>query len=176
MARLACEKRDHWVGLRNSPLDSDGYVTAVGEPKPNDRRYWYCLRGSSSTDNLASAMFDDSRSAPATDVQPIACTSRNVRPSFTYVPFSANTLSVRRAVFSESSVATINGLSVDPGSYGSVTARQLSDVLLRTLAEARTSPVRGSVSDKSPPRAFVLSTAARNASVAISCNSESMVR
>ncbi len=116
-------------------------------------------------------MFDEYRSASRNVNQPYAWTSEMVRPPSTYRPCSAYTLSSNVARPCSRSAATRNGFSVDPGSYGSVTAVHGCAAASRRLTAARISPVRGSAITMSPPVAPVSSTACRRASSAISWRS-----
>ena len=86
-------------------------------------------------------------------------------------------MSVSRALPCCISAAAMNGLSVDPGSYGSVSA--VLAVLrgsARWLAMARTSPSAGFMTTTSPPSAPIVATASASARSAISCSSWLIVR
>ena len=70
----------------------------------------------------------------------------------------------------------MKGFSVEPGSKGVWIAESDAVSPSRTETRARISPVIGSVTSTSPPRAPVFSMASSSASCAISCRSMSSVR
>jgi hypothetical protein len=77
-----------------------------------------------------------------------------VRPWVRHCPFSVLTTSSTRARPRASSAPARNGLSVEPGSNGSLSAvLAVARLSLRWLASASTSPVFGSSTTMSPPLA-----------------------
>ena len=99
------------------------------------------------------------------------CMSEMTRPSSSSVPLWVSTMSVGRARPLSSNEAATKGLSVEPGSNGSVTAvfeNAVRPTLL--LASARISPVCGFITTMSPPSARRLSTAIDNSRSQMSCS------
>ena len=85
------------------------------------------------------------------------CMSLMTRPSSSSWPLWVFTTSVGRALLFSSNDAATNGLSVEPGSNGSVTAVFENDVRpTLSLAIARISPVCGSMMIAVPPNRTVM--------------------
>ena len=144
--------RDHCFGSRNVPAASAGSGTPSGMPNPRSRKVSYFCRGVSRWPNWTMPMLLENLITSASESSAALCMSLMTRPSSSSLPLWVLTMSVGRARLCSSSDAAMNGLSVEPGSNGSVTA-VFPNVVRPTLllASARISPVCGFITTMSPP-------------------------